>query len=548
MVNGPSRAAAATAPRLHHDGDLCLDPVHAPGVLDTATWDPPAAILQVQNMGQPCREVATSMHEQRAWQHGGMVLLPRSIAHQGPGSAALLALSDGQHLLLSLRPAGTPVAFAEPLLELPFGNGLVGTWHAASADALAQLLYRFAPVHAPANAPRALGAVPRLGIGTRMTTAVWPGAFRAMARLGFAANAIQNSVRELNLLGDLREGRPPVRNYACGFGTIEAGYTGSTFEGLWLAGTLAALSHDQPLAYGSDADHIQPKRDDPHLLRAKRTISAARNYTFFTLDVSDILDYAALKDGPSPAGLHRKYDAALETVRHLLSHLHQVTGQRPVDIELSIDEHPPEVPAFDCLTSDAELAFVLERIRALGLPVSHIAPNLGIEKGQDYRHPSGLAGLEVRTRSASRLCQAAGIMLDIHSADDLSSAVRARLRSATGGRIHYKISPSLQLLFATTLLDHDPALFQRWWEDALSYAQREAAGGSAFAQGCLGSGAPAAQPGHPVFHHFSFAFPGRRSGKEFLERERFYRLAPAFYRDYADRVEQRLTTLATDLF
>ena len=86
-----------------------------------------------------------------------------------------------------------------------------------------------------------MGGVPRLGIGCRMTTAVWPAAFQAMQRFGFAANPIQNSVRELHLLDDLLAGRPPNRNYACGFGTIETGYTGSTYEGLWLAGTLAAL-------------------------------------------------------------------------------------------------------------------------------------------------------------------------------------------------------------------------------------------------------------------------------------------------------------------
>lgn len=46
---------------------------------------------------------------------------------------------------------------------------------------------------------------------------------------------------ELNLLEDLRRGAPPERNYASGFGMIEGGYTGSTFEGLWVAGVLAVV-------------------------------------------------------------------------------------------------------------------------------------------------------------------------------------------------------------------------------------------------------------------------------------------------------------------
>ena len=40
-----------------------------------------------------------------------------------------------------------------------------------------------------------------------MTMSVWPGIFAAMTKGGFAANAIQNSVRELNLLEALLAGR-----------------------------------------------------------------------------------------------------------------------------------------------------------------------------------------------------------------------------------------------------------------------------------------------------------------------------------------------------
>jgi hypothetical protein len=122
------------------------------------------------------------------------------------------------------------------------------------------------------------------------------------------------------------------------------------------------------------------------------------------------------------------------------------------------------------------------------------------------------------------------------------------LRRATGGRIHYKISPSLQLLFAETLAEHDRALFARWRDHAEGYAQREAAAGSAFAARCL-SAPPAGHPArHPVFHHFSFAFVGCRVDGVFVERERFYRLGAAFAADYAGRVEHHLRGLAAELF
>ena len=53
----------------------------------------------------------------------------------------------------------------------------------------------FRYVDSPRGAAGAGASVPRLGIGTRMTTLVWPAIWQAMRRGGFAANAIQNSVR-----------------------------------------------------------------------------------------------------------------------------------------------------------------------------------------------------------------------------------------------------------------------------------------------------------------------------------------------------------------
>ncbi len=127
-----------------------------------------------------------------------------------------------------------------------------------------------------------------------MTTAVWPAIWQAMAQGGFAANAIQNSVRELNFLETLLEGRPAEKNIAFGFGTIETGYTGSSYEGLWVAGVLDALKHGASSRYGADADHIQVKRGADGLARAQRLLEATRYYSFYTLDVSDVLDYGAL--------------------------------------------------------------------------------------------------------------------------------------------------------------------------------------------------------------------------------------------------------------
>jgi hypothetical protein len=52
-----------------------------------------------------------------------------------------------------------------------------------------------------------------------------------------------------------------------------------------------------------------------------------------------------------------------------------------------------------------------------------------------------------------------------------------------------------------------------------------------------------------VFHHYSFAFVGRRDKPgQFLHREAFYSLSAKFYRDYEQRIAAYLGGLAADLF
>ena len=72
---------------------------------------------------------------------------------------------------------------------------------------------------------------PRLGIGCRMSTAVWPGIWRAMSSGGFAANAIQNSLRELNLLEDLRGLEAGDADTAAGYYRDGLAVDGETFAG-----------------------------------------------------------------------------------------------------------------------------------------------------------------------------------------------------------------------------------------------------------------------------------------------------------------------------
>jgi hypothetical protein len=675
-------------------GKLNINPAKNPAILDTATWDRAAAVAAVQAVDDAYWPTLLEAATNAAPLPAAASLTPYAASaawHQG-AFYCLAGLPDGQQVFLEIGQGtsdavlGAPIGAkswpaSPPNPQSPIPNPQYLVLHPTDAS----ILDRFFRLIAPDKGPRALGAIPRLGIGTRMTTAVWPAIWQAMAvgagltranvgaglvrardtisarsetRPYFAANAIQNSVRELNLLETLLEGRPAEKNIAFGFGTIETGYTGSSYEGLWVAGVLDGLKHnlqssgastlsggteskgaceavaaqdrilrlhsanDAPFRsgrsrrlsstnflYGADADHIQVKRGADGLARAKRLLDATRYYSFYTLDVSDVLDYAALSAGPAAAAAylddrlpdasqrrdllayHRqprrlggfdyrpddatlgrlvgKYEVALDAVGVLYQYVCSLKAGVPFDLELSIDEHPNDVPTFDCLTSETELIFVLLEAQRRGIPLTHVAPNFGVEKGTDYRGADGLVGFEARTAALCRITEEFGVMPDFHSGDDLSAATRQAIGWATGGRNHFKVSPMLQLLFGEVLADHHPDLFRRWYEDALAYAQREAAAGSAFAAECIRSASSSRSPTEPgggtvgrpatasdpsglarddVFHHFSFAFVGRRDANgQFICREEFYDLSPAFYRAYQECIVAYLLGLAEDL-
>ncbi len=581
---------------------LEINPALNPGVLDTATWDRTTAWTAVQAVADDDWLALVEAARQTAPlpASGSLTLHTSSCAWSGGTLVCLAGLVDGQQAFLSIGSQAADLPLGTPLGEKLLLSSAVGNSSAMLAlyPTDAPVIDRFFRLLAPEKGPRALGPVPRLGIGTRMTTAVWPAIWLAMRQRGFAANAIQNSVRELNFLETLRRGRPAERNIAFGFGAIETGYTGSSFEGLWVAGVLDAIKHGTDVPYGADADHIQVKRGADGLARAKRMLDATRYYSFYTLDVSDVLDYGALAAAPPSAtamlaaGLpdpgqrrdllayHRqprrvggfdyrpdedtldrlagKYQIALDAVGALYNHICSLKAESelgkqagaPFDLELSIDEHPNEIPTFDCLTAETELIFVLLEAQRRAIPLTHVAPNFGVEKGTDYRGADGLPGFEARSRTLCRIAEAFGVMADFHSGDDLSAAARQAIGRATAGRNHFKVSPNLQLLFAEVLADHHPALFQRWWQDALAYAQREAANGSAFARDCIRQSDAGRPSSHDaIFHNFSFAFVGRRDADgQFICREEFYSLSPSFYQAYQDRITGYLLELADDLF
>jgi hypothetical protein len=567
-----------------------IDPRKNPAVLDTATWQPERACSTVSAMDESYWNSVV-----KAFREGHPLPLDeRCIVHSGScaeyrtNTYFLAGLKDGQQVFIELGADDKDFLLGEPIGARSLEKGTSLAVYSADAETID----RYVTLIRPDKGPKALGAVPRLGVGSRMSTAAWQGVWQAMNKSNFKANPIQNSVREVNLLKDVLAGRPPRFNYLANFGRVEEGHTGSTFEGLWVAGVLEALKAHSSPPFGADADHITIRRSTGDINRAKHVIQAVHRYTFFTLDVSDILDYGAMNIGSKTTAqeyldnhisqpklqnevvlyhsrrcfpgqkkrtdratvgrLVGKYWPALNAVEELSNHIKSVRNGIPFDLELSIDETPSGVNAFTCLTTDSELMFLMLELRRRGIPITHIAPNFGVEKGSDYRGQDGLVALEKRIRGLYEIAREFGLMLDCHSGDDLKPATRRAVGRAAQGNIHFKVSPFSQAIFAETMKDVEPARFGFWWDDTLDYAYREAAAGSAFAAQCLerykASDNQEPSPDHAVFHYYSFGSVGKRDQNgQFLNREKFYDLPEDFYREYQKRICSYLCEVAADI-
>jgi len=565
-------------------GKLEIDPNNNPAVLDDLTWDIEKSSRLIN---------ADSLHfdsNNKLTGSDNISIFSESYASCRGDDYFLAAFEDGQHVFLRSGNGNHDDLGAIAFKEINTDEDKKIRVYPVNSSTLHNYITKINI----RKGPRALGAVPRLGIGVRHSSCIWPGVWKAMNRGDFSANAIQNSVRELHLLETLKHGEKPRENYLFSFGSVQEGHTGSTFEGLWVYGVLSAIKSPYYPRYGADADHLQVKRGTEGVERTKEFIRAARYYSFYTLDVSDILDYSALWEYsacrsadylqeliPNASirkdiiNYHRqkrvigkivyeldeaeigrfvgKYWKALSAVEELNAYIAELKSGEDYDLELSIDETPYEINTFDAITTNKELLFLVEELRRRTLPLTHLAPNFGVEKCTDYRGEDGLEMLARRVTEQSWIASENGLMLDCHSGDDLSRKTRQIFGSATKGRIHYKISPSLQVIYAETLKDMDPEFFEYWWKDTLKYTEGCAESGSLIARDALAQyykeDLKEPSPTHFFFKEFNFATLGKRGGDgQFINRDRFYSVSNDFQRELTDRLEKHLCNWAEDLF
>jgi hypothetical protein len=526
-----------------------FDPAQNPGVLDTMTWNPEAAVQQVQAAKADLKAMeraiglVTSLEdfEERlgAVETKDIWLFPRSACFEGSMGHILACLPDGQRVFLTASLFG-----GRPPMEV-IGEVAIG-WakvrvSPVNTDSVARLLAKAASRFAP----RALGSTARLGIGNRQTVTVWPGVFAAVRKIGRPAEAIQNSAyRELAPKDFILAPPSAEAAYLPGHGSLNIGHTGTSIEGLWLAGVVSAMEDGFSSPYGADLDHIPVKGlDEGSISRAKHLIELGRRYTFFTLDTAFLFK-------PDAADLEGRYGDAIEAGAIMFEHIRSLKGSDPFDFEFSLDEGP-------ALTTPEEQEFVLKGLADRGVTVNFVAPNVGFEKRQDYRLPDGLAGLEGRVRALSECAEKHGALLDFHSGSDKSSATYQTISRACGGRLKLKVSGKLQLILSEVLADLDPDFFGFWWDWTLKTAEAEAASGSEVAAKYLellrqrraSDGANfRPSPHDPFFTDFSFAMVGAKDeAGRFLYRDRFYSLTPQVQGEYTRRVKDYLIRLAEDL-
>lgn len=311
--------------------------------------------------------------------------------------------------------------------------------------------------------PVTLGLRTSAGFGDRLGIAT-PGHIAAVRGTGVAPIFAQQSVRE-----NARTGRTPqeVVDDAM-WGVFECGWRG---------------------AWGADADHLKLADDIPAF--------AAAGYTFYTIDPGDHVDDAAETDDlitlQTKAGAldwttldssladaaqrltdtftlegitltfdeHAllkalaKYGAAVAHTVRMYQALKNALGDRPFEMEISVDET-------GTTTSLHEHFYIANELTRLGVPFVSLAPRFvgRFEKGVDYI--GDLGELEQNIAGHAAIVRRFGnaYKLSLHTGSDKFGVYPIAIKH-TGGLVHLKTAGTSYLEALRVAASVDPALFRR---------------------------------------------------------------------------------------
>ena len=355
-------------------------------------------------------------------------ILPRSLISQDGVEYALIQTVSGQKLAI-LAEQEKLNSFDGERSELAGKILLVGLLNPQNANALRAQLSWLQPL--------LLGLRTSAGMGDRIGLAT-PGHVRAIRKTGgkIAPIFAQQSIREMT-----RTNRSPRQ--------VMDDATWGVFSEGWQDG------------FGADADHLKTTEDIDSCLNV--------GYSFFTIDpgafvenkaetsslsqLQEMAEKLPLEVQPRASGLLGKtfdfdgltvnfneftllkaavkYGKAISFVAAMHDHLAQTAGQRPFELEVSVDET-------DQPTSHAEHVYIANGLKRLGVKWISLAPRyIGrFEKGVDYI--GDVAAFESDIAGHAAIARQLGpYKLSLHSGSDKFSIYPAAMRQ-TRGLVHLK--------------------------------------------------------------------------------------------------------------
>jgi len=324
--------------------------------------------------------------------------------------------------------------------------------------------------------PQPLGLDDSFGLGDRLGIA-GPAHLRAMEGSGFKVVLAQQSIRELE-----RTERTP--------------------DEVMDAATWSVLEEGWQEAWGADADHLKTAADVE--------LMAAAGFTMFTIDpgdhvvdAADTMSLTELREAAADlpwsdledtlgAALRRysgdviftgggldlkpsnedilrawvKYGASLAHTAKMYRHIAKTMGNRPFEVEVSVDETAS-------VTTPFEHWLVASELRRLGVEWIGLAPRFigDFEKGIDYR-----GDLEVfRGEYLKHLAVAEALgpyKISIHSGSDKFGVYRVIGEIGKGG-VHVKTAGTSYLEALRTVAACEPKLFREILEFSRSLYEHE---------------------------------------------------------------------------
>jgi hypothetical protein len=394
----------------------------------------------------------------------------RSI-HWFNGGALMVVREKGRRRLLvvELEKSGVARRFSGEMTEVEPGvTACVGNLNHGNAAVVREFC--------EAARPRPLGLADSFGLGDRLGIA-GPAHLRAMRGTGFKVVLAQQSIRELE-----RTERTP--------------------DEVMDAATWAVLEEGWTEAWGADADHLKSPADVE--------LMAAAGFTMFTVDPGDhvvdaadtmsieelqeaasCLPWSDLEDtlgavlrrfsrkvirvGPdlelaaSEEDVLRgwvKYGASLAHTAKMYRHIASTMGERPFEVEVSVDETAS-------VTSPFEHWLVASELRRLGVEWVGLAPRFvgDFEKGIDYRGDLSIFRKEYLKHLAIAEDQGP-YKISIHSGSDKFGVYRVIGEIGKGG-VHVKTAGTSYLEALRTVAACEPTLFREILDFSRSLYEHE---------------------------------------------------------------------------